>query len=75
MFQTYLLKRRLARVATYLVQLVLLVLALYCGYSRVLDHRHHATDVLAGSLLGALVGWYTSTSLDIQSFYQAKKLQ
>ena len=66
MLQTYLLKRRVV-VATYLVQSVMLGLALYCGYSRVLDHRHHPTDVLAGSVLGALVGWLTSTSLDIQS--------
>ena len=58
--------------ATYLVQTVLLVVALYCGYSRVLDHRHHASDVLAGSVLGAIVGWITSSSLDIQSFYQRK---
>ena len=66
MLQTYLLKRKVG-VATYLVQVVMLGLALYCGYSRVLDHRHHATDVLAGSLLGALVGWLTSSRLDIQS--------
>ena len=71
MLQTYLLKRRVL-VATYLVQVVMLGLALYCGYSRVLDHRHHATDVLAGSLLGAAVGWITSSSLDVQSLYQRK---
>ena len=64
-------KRRLT-VATYTIQLVMLGLALYCGYSRVLDHRHHATDVLAGSVLGAFVGWITSSSLDIQSFYPRK---
>ena len=72
MFQTYLLKRRVT-VATYLVQLVMMCLALYCGYSRVLDHRHHPTDVLAGSVLGALVGWGISSSLDVQYFYQASK--
>ena len=52
--------------ATFLVQLTMLVLALYCGYSRVVDHRHHPTDVLAGSLMGAVVGWITSSSLDVQ---------
>ena len=65
-------KRRLT-VATYTIQLVMLGLALYCGYSRVLDHRHHPTDVLAGSLLGALVGWSISSSLDVQSLYPARK--
>ena len=65
-------KRRLT-VATYTIQLVMLGLALYCGYSRVLDQRHHPTDVMAGSVLGALVGWAISSSLDIQSFYQASK--
>ena len=69
--QTYLLKRRVTA-ASYLVQMVLLVLALYCGYSRVLDHRHHATDVMAGSVLGAIVGWITSSSLDVQSMYQER---
>ena len=70
--QTYLQKRRVRGTASYLVELVMLCLALYCGYSRVLDHRHHATDVLAGSLLGAAVGWITSSSLDVQSLYQRK---
>ena len=51
---------------SYLVELAMLGLALYCGYSRVLDHRHHPTDVLAGSLMGAVVGWITSSSLDVQ---------
>ena len=72
MLQTYLLKRKVRGAVSSLVQLTMLVLALYCGYSRVLDHRHHATDVLAGSLLGAAVGWITSSSLDVQSLYQRK---
>ena len=69
LLQTYLQRRRLRGVrvaATFLVQLTMLVLALYCGYSRVVDHRHHPTDVLAGSLMGAVVGWITSSSLDVQ---------
>ena len=68
-FQTYLHRRRVT-VLTYLVQALMLVLAVYCGYSRVLDHRHHLTDVIAGSVLGSLVGYLTSTSLDIQDLYQ-----
>ena len=67
-FQTYLQKRRVTAVSS-LVQVVLIVLALYCGYSRVLDRRHHLTDVMAGSVLGAVVGFLTSNSLNVQSLY------
>ena len=67
-FQTYLQKRRVTVVSS-LVQVVLIVLALYCGYSRVLDRRHHLTDVMAGSVLGAVVGFLTSNSLNVQSLY------
>ena len=56
--------------ATFLVQLTMLVLALYCGYSRVLDHRHHLSDVVAGSVVGAGVGLLTSSSLHLQSLYE-----
>ena len=72
LLQTYLQRRRLRGVrvaATFLVQLTMLVLALYCGYSRVLDRRHHLTDVMAGSVLGAVVGFLTSNSLNVQSLY------
>lgn len=24
-----------------------------------MDYRHHASDIIAGSLLGILIGWYS----------------
>ena len=30
--------------------------AVYCGFSRVSDYKHHPTDVLAGLVIGFLIG-------------------
>ena len=38
---------------------VLTLYALWCSYSRVSDHQHHVTDVLAGGVLGGLVAVVT----------------
>uniref|UniRef100_A0A8C1PPY7 Phospholipid phosphatase 3 n=1 Tax=Cyprinus carpio TaxID=7962 RepID=A0A8C1PPY7_CYPCA len=40
-----------------LVQFTLLMMAFYTGLSRVSDHKHHPTDVLAGFVQGALVAY------------------
>ena len=37
-------------------QAVLVSLALACAISRLVDHRHHPEDVVAGSLIGSLIG-------------------
>ncbi|CAF0871689.1 unnamed protein product [Didymodactylos carnosus] len=39
----------------YIVQTGCVALAAFIGITRITDHRHHPTDVLAGSLLGTIV--------------------
>ena len=36
--------------------MMILTLSLFCAVSRLLDHRHHLIDVVAGSIIGAVVG-------------------
>lgn len=44
------------------VQFFLVAFALYVGYTRVSDHKHHWSDVLVGLLQGALVASLTVSS-------------
>ncbi|XP_047230155.1 phospholipid phosphatase 3 isoform X2 [Girardinichthys multiradiatus] len=46
-----------ARLLRPLLQFTLLMMAFYTGLSRVSDHKHHPTDVLAGFAQGALVAY------------------
>ncbi|KAF7706741.1 hypothetical protein HF521_019995 [Silurus meridionalis] len=46
-----------ARLLRPLVQFTLLMMAFYTGLSRVSDHKHHPSDVLAGFVQGALVAY------------------
>ncbi|XP_069498214.1 phospholipid phosphatase 3 isoform X2 [Ambystoma mexicanum] len=46
-----------ARLLRPLLQFTLLMLAFYTGLSRVSDHKHHPSDVLAGFVQGALVAY------------------
>ncbi|XP_016353590.1 phospholipid phosphatase 3-like isoform X3 [Sinocyclocheilus anshuiensis] len=46
-----------ARLMRPLLQFTLLMMAFYTGLSRVSDHKHHPTDVLAGFVQGALVAY------------------
>ncbi|XP_072430473.1 phospholipid phosphatase 3 isoform X2 [Chiloscyllium punctatum] len=41
-----------------LLQFTLVMMAFYTGLSRVSDHKHHPTDVLAGFVQGALVAYF-----------------
>ncbi|XP_032150704.1 phospholipid phosphatase 2-like [Sapajus apella] len=41
------------------VQFFLVAFALYVGYTRVSDHKHHWSDIFAGLLQGALVAGLT----------------
>ncbi|XP_015282919.1 PREDICTED: lipid phosphate phosphohydrolase 3 isoform X2 [Gekko japonicus] len=46
-----------ARLLRPLLQFTLLMMAFYTGLSRVSDHKHHPSDVLAGFAQGALVAY------------------
>ncbi|XP_031167706.1 phospholipid phosphatase 3 isoform X2 [Sander lucioperca] len=46
-----------ARLLRPLLQFTLLMMAFYTGLSRISDHKHHPTDVLAGFVQGALVAY------------------
>ena len=66
--QVYTNKRKtgfLLNVLNKLVQLVSLLLALYCAYSRLADHRHHRVDVLTGSVIGIVLGVTTAQTLEL----------
>ena len=65
--QVYISKRRsyiLLNLLNLLLQTVALLLATYCAYSRLTDHRHHLVDVLTGSVLGIILGIFTAQTLD-----------
>ncbi|XP_059840154.1 phospholipid phosphatase 3 [Hypanus sabinus] len=47
-----------ARLLRPLLQFTLVMMAFYTGLSRVSDHKHHPTDVLAGFAQGALVAYF-----------------
>lgn len=57
-FQIYLQHRFVCRQSHLLrpiVQSVCLMLAIFCGITRINDNMHHVTDVLAGTALGCVV--------------------
>ncbi|EFO19201.2 hypothetical protein LOAG_09294 [Loa loa] len=53
-------RRGLAIVAKPLVQLFALGLALYTGYTRIIDGMHHLHDVIVGYVVGVLLGYITA---------------
>ena len=42
-----------------LIQAVVIMMALYTGFSRVSDYKHHWSDVLAGFSLGTTIAFIT----------------
>ena len=52
----YLQKRLTSSLLRLVTQAVFVILALACALSRLVDHRHHPEDVVAGSLIGSLIG-------------------
>ncbi|XP_057565670.1 phospholipid phosphatase 2 isoform X1 [Hippopotamus amphibius kiboko] len=62
-----------ARLLRPTVQFFLVAFALYVGYTRVSDHKHHWSDVLVGLLQGALVAGLTVRY--ISDFFKARPPQ
>lgn len=61
-----------ARLLRPLLQFTLIMMAFYTGLSRVSDHKHHPTDVLAGFVQGALVAYcIVSAHLQITQYMHA----
>ncbi|KAI3379731.1 hypothetical protein SNEBB_004384 [Seison nebaliae] len=50
-------------------QAALFAFAFYVGCSRIADHRHHPTDVIAGAALGSIVAIYISICLHYRHYY------
>ncbi|VDP17762.1 unnamed protein product [Onchocerca flexuosa] len=50
-------------IAKSLVQLFALGLGLFTGYTRVIDGKHHLHDVIAGYIVGALIGYITAKDI------------
>uniref|UniRef100_A0A2K5QUT2 Phosphatidic acid phosphatase type 2/haloperoxidase domain-containing protein n=1 Tax=Cebus imitator TaxID=2715852 RepID=A0A2K5QUT2_CEBIM len=62
-----------ARLLRPMVQFFLVAFALYVGYTRVSDQKHHWSDILAGLLQGALVDGLTVRYLS--DFFKAQPPQ
>lgn len=45
------------------LQIASLLLAVYCAYSRLIDHRHHKVDVFTGSVIGTVLGVLAARTL------------
>ncbi|XP_053325916.1 phospholipid phosphatase 3 isoform X3 [Spea bombifrons] len=60
-----------ARLLRPLLQFTLLMMALYTGLSRVSDHKHHPSDVLAGFVQGAVVAY--CIVFYVSDLFKAKK--
>ncbi|KAK1795879.1 hypothetical protein P4O66_008989 [Electrophorus voltai] len=56
-----------ARLLRPLLQFTLLMMAFYTGLSRVSDHKHHPTDVLAGFAQGALVAYCIVSTVSVNA--------
>ncbi|XP_053320571.1 phospholipid phosphatase 3-like [Spea bombifrons] len=66
-------KWRGARLLRPLLQFVLVLLALYTGFSRISDHRHHPSDVAVGFMQGALVAYWVA--FHISDLFKQKSSQ
>jgi phosphatidate phosphatase len=67
-FIAYYFRQRLGRIEhtvflNLVLQVLVIIAALFTGVSRVIDYKHHWSDVVAGSILGLFVALWTSLSL------------
>lgn len=60
-----------ARLLRPLTQFTLIMMSFYTGLSRVSDHKHHPTDVLAGFIQGALVAYCVVSGSPLCRFCEA----
>ena len=57
------------------LQLGLLIMAAVSSLSRVTDNRHHASDVLAGAILGLIIALVTAARLPKYDAIESKESQ
>ncbi|CAH2272774.1 phospholipid phosphatase 3-like [Pelobates cultripes] len=62
-----------ARLLRPLLQFVLVLLALYTGFTRISDYRHHPSDVAVGFMQGALVAYWVA--FHISDMFKQKRSQ
>ncbi|XP_059057932.1 putative phosphatidate phosphatase [Achroia grisella] len=65
-FIVYYLQQRTSQVkppAVFASQILCMMIAVYCGLSRMTDHRHHWWDVVAGAVISLPILFYTIYSL------------
>ncbi|XP_069460441.1 phospholipid phosphatase 3-like isoform X2 [Ambystoma mexicanum] len=62
-----------ARMLRPVVQFILVMLALYTGFTRVSDYRHHPSDVVVGHVQGLLVAYWVA--FHISGMFRYKTLK
>ncbi|KAM8974007.1 phospholipid phosphatase 3-like [Pelodytes ibericus] len=62
-----------ARLLRPLLQFVLILLAVYTGFTRISDYRHHPSDVAVGFLQGAVVAY--CVAFHVSDMFKQKSLQ
>uniref|UniRef100_A0A3P9KNP6 Phosphatidic acid phosphatase type 2/haloperoxidase domain-containing protein n=1 Tax=Oryzias latipes TaxID=8090 RepID=A0A3P9KNP6_ORYLA len=62
-----------ARLLRPLTQFTLIMMSFYTGLSRVSDHKHHPTDVLAGFIQGAVVAYCVVSTVQTDRIFREIK--
>ncbi|XP_043940650.1 phospholipid phosphatase 3-like [Protopterus annectens] len=62
-----------ARLLRPVTQFMLIIVALFTGFSRISDYRHHPTDVLVGFVQGALVAYWVAFHISSMFKYRRHK--
>jgi len=71
LFLNKLFKQRLYGICLLIIECSLFSLAFFISLTRIIDNKHHPTDVCAGALLGTIIGLITFYHLN--EFYKIKK--
>ena len=70
-FQMYMEKQvtlQCSAVAKCFTQTAMVLLALMCAVTRLYDNRHHVSDIVAGCLLGVVMGIYMVNTMQTTIF-------